>query len=63
VLEAYGLGEAELAPARASLREHGNLSSAAVLFLLSRVTPRAGETALIAAVGPGFGVEMSYLRW
>ena len=63
VLEAYGRREAELGPARESLREHGNLSSAAVLFLLARIVPKRGETALVAAVGPGFGVEMSYLRW
>jgi alkylresorcinol/alkylpyrone synthase len=63
VLEAYGRSEAEIGAARASLRELGNLSSAAVLFLLSRLAPKRGETALVAAVGPGFGVEMSYLRW
>lgn len=63
VLDAYGLGVAEMAASRASLREHGNLSSAAVLFILARLAPAAGETALVAAVGPGFGVEMAYLRW
>ena len=63
VLEAYGRSEAEIAPARDSLREHGNLSSAAVLFILARIAPKPGDTALVAAVGPGFGIEMTYLRW
>jgi alkylresorcinol/alkylpyrone synthase len=61
VLEAYGLDEASLAPARRSLREHGNLSSAAVLFELAEVEARPGDAAVVAAVGPGFGIEMAYL--
>ncbi len=63
VLAAYGLDEAAIAPSRESLRTIGNLSSAAVLFVLDGVEPKPGQTALMAAVGPGFGVEMAYLQW
>jgi alkylresorcinol/alkylpyrone synthase len=63
VLAAYGLGEGAIAPARTSLRTVGNLSSAAVLFILSGVAAKSGETGLMAAVGPGFGIEMAFLQW
>ena len=62
VLDAYGLN-GELAAARESLRTVGNLSSAAVLFILDEVKAERGETGLMAAVGPGFGVEMAWLEW
>ena len=63
MIEAYALDEAAVAPSRESLRTVGNLSAAAVLFILDGVEARRGESALMAAVGPGFGVEMAYLQW
>ena len=50
-----------------SLRETGNLSSAAVLFVLSDLlasgTPEAGEHGLLLSMGPGFCAELVLLRW
>ena len=49
------------------LREHGNLSSATVLFLLHRfereVRPEPGDLGLMMAVGPGFSCELVLLQW
>jgi len=61
----------ELAPdaldhARAVLRDHGNMSSPTCLFVLERFlaagTIRAGDTALLSALGPGFGAEYVLMR-
>jgi alkylresorcinol/alkylpyrone synthase len=49
------------------LRDHGNMSSATVLFVLERVLreapPRPGALGLLAAFGPGFSAETVLLRW
>jgi alkylresorcinol/alkylpyrone synthase len=71
VLEAYqevfGLTPEALEPIRNSLRRYGNLSSAAVLFILdeflTRGRPKAGEKGIVIALGPGFGAEMMLLGW
>lgn len=66
VRDTLGLGEAAVAPSRRSLREHGNLSSAAVHFvakdLLDRGEVRRGALGLLVAMGPGFTVELALLR-
>jgi alkylresorcinol/alkylpyrone synthase len=59
--EALGLPASALDHARAVLRENGNMSSPTCLFVLERFL-RAhalapGDTALIAALGPGFAAE------
>jgi alkylresorcinol/alkylpyrone synthase len=65
--EALGLPEEALAGSRRSLAEHGNLSSASVLFVLGELLDagqaRPGELGLLAAMGPGFGAELLLLRW
>ncbi|HZN62528.1 MAG TPA: 3-oxoacyl-[acyl-carrier-protein] synthase III C-terminal domain-containing protein [Planctomycetota bacterium] len=52
---------------RESLRRHGNLSSAAVLFILDDIlrsgAPKSGDRGLVAAVGPGFALEAALLEW
>jgi alkylresorcinol/alkylpyrone synthase len=52
---------------RESLRRVGNLSSAAVLFILHDIlrsgAPAVGDHGLVAAVGPGFALEAALLRW
>ena len=52
---------------RESLRRVGNLSSAAVLFILNDIlrsgTPKTGDRGLVAAVGPGFALEAALLKW
>lgn len=71
ILEAYrgafGLDDAALEPIRRSLARHGNLSSAAVLFLLHELLAsgrgRSGDRGLVVALGPGFAAEMVVLGW
>lgn len=71
ILEAYreglGLSEEALGWSRRSLEQVGNLSSAAVFFVLADVLargrPQAGDRGLLAALGPGFGAELLVLEW
>lgn len=66
VLDAYreslGIPADGLQHSEAVLREYGNMSSCTVLYVLDRFMQsgivRAGETALITALGPGFSSEM-----
>lgn len=70
VLAAYqralGLEEGALDHARQVLRDHGNMSSPTCLFVLERVLAAAalaaGETAVLSALGPGFGAEYVLMR-
>lgn len=51
---------------RRVLKKYGNLSSATVLFVLKSVleaSPSPGENGLIAAFGPGFNAELSWIEW
>jgi alkylresorcinol/alkylpyrone synthase len=52
---------------RRSLRSHGNLSSASVLFvladLLAERTARSGEYGVMLAIGPGLCAEIVLLQW
>ena len=63
ILEAYGdvlgLGDEDLAWSRHSLERVGNTSSASALFVLADLWPetRPGDRVLLAAPGPGFGLE------
>ncbi|MER7516711.1 type III polyketide synthase [Streptomyces sp. NPDC126499] len=55
-----------LAPTRRSLADKGNLSSASVLHVLEtymRTPPPAGAPGVIAAMGPGFSIELVLTRW
>jgi alkylresorcinol/alkylpyrone synthase len=62
-----GLGDAEMAHARAVLRTHGNMSSATILFVLQRTlqagSPMPGEWGLMIGLGPGFAAEGALLCW
>ena len=64
ILEAYSsaldLNEEQLAPATATLDQHGNMSAATVLFVLDHVLRNAGfepGPAVATAFGPGFSAE------
>jgi alkylresorcinol/alkylpyrone synthase len=65
--EALGLERATTQPSWDVLREYGNLSSAAVLFVLDRwmtqQRPGPGAHGLFAAFGPGLSTELGLLRW
>jgi alkylresorcinol/alkylpyrone synthase len=71
VMEAFttalGLPSSALEAARAVLAEHGNMSSATVLFVLERFIQRhpklpCDEPGLLTAVGPGFSAEHVLFR-
>ncbi|HEV8586229.1 MAG TPA: type III polyketide synthase [Methylomirabilota bacterium] len=61
------LTDAQMAHPRAVLREHGNMSSATILFVLERLlrleTPVPGDWGLMIGLGPGFAAEGALLRW
>ena len=64
--EALGLPATAFRHAAAVLRERGNMSSPTCLFVLERALAAgdvgAGESALLAALGPGFASEMVLMR-
>lgn len=70
VLDAVGralaLTEDQLQPSRRVLRSHGNMSSPSVLFVLADVLAGAplpdGAPIVLAAFGPGLGIETALLR-
>lgn len=65
--EALALDRARTQPSWDVLRQYGNLSSAAVLFVLERWLkehrPRPGAYGLLGAFGPGLTTELCLLRW
>lgn len=68
VAEAFfkGTGENRLAASRAVMREHGNMSSATVLYVMKRFmrTPKqAGSHGLMLSFGPGFTAQQVLLKW
>lgn len=70
VLEAYesalGISPAANAESREVLREHGNMSSPTVLFVIDEALRRRalapGENALVGALGPGFTSSLLTLQ-
>jgi alkylresorcinol/alkylpyrone synthase len=61
-----GPDSGRLRHSRAVLREHGNMSSPTVLFVLERFladTPASGEPGLLLSLGPGFCAEGVVFRW
>jgi alkylresorcinol/alkylpyrone synthase len=64
---ALGLPDAAMHRTRASLSAVGNLSSSSVLHQLAELlgdgAPRAGTTAVVLAMGPGFATESVLLQW
>ncbi len=65
--ERLELAPEALACTEAVLSEHGNMSSATVLFvldeILSRDRPAPGALGLLGAFGPGFGAELALLEF
>jgi alkylresorcinol/alkylpyrone synthase len=70
VIEAYQAALAidgeRLGHTRAVLRDHGNMSSATVFFVLQEFlragAPGPGEHAVLAVLGPGFSCELALVR-
>lgn len=66
MLAALELPREALAHSAASMREHGNISSASVLDVLRRTViapPHPGEFGVMLAMGPGFSFELLLLGW
>jgi predicted naringenin-chalcone synthase len=61
------LSDAQMTFSRAVLREHGNMSSPTVLFVLDEIqrcgAPRPGDYGLLMAFGPGLTMEAILLGW
>jgi alkylresorcinol/alkylpyrone synthase len=70
VVDAYkaalGLDDGHLEHTHSALRQFGNMSSPTVLFALADAAkqghPKAGKTALLGALGPGFASELALLE-
>jgi alkylresorcinol/alkylpyrone synthase len=65
--EVLGLEPGGLDISREVLREHGNMSSVTVLFILERFlagadNTTAGEHGVLSAMGPGFSAEHVFFR-
>jgi len=65
--ERLGLCSADMAFTERVLAEHGNMSSATVIFVLDEIIRsgevRCGEKGLLGAFGPGFGAELALLEF
>lgn len=64
--KALGLAPEKTAASLEVLREHGNMSSATVLYVLQKFMNQpihAGEYGMITALGPGFSSELLLVRW
>ncbi|SIT85611.1 type III polyketide synthase [Edaphobacillus lindanitolerans] len=64
--DALGFDRGKTDISREVLRQYGNMSSPTVLFVLEQFMkkqPGAGETGLMAALGPGFSGELLLLEW
>ncbi len=61
------LDDAAMRPSRRVLRAHGNMSSPSVLFVLAdalrEAPPPPGTHGVLAAFGPGLGIEAALLRF
>ena len=61
------LAKESLAPSRAVLADHGNMSSPTVLFVLAETLktkrPKRGSVGVLVALGPGLVAESAVLRW
>ena len=64
---ALGVTDEQLWIARETMDRYGNLSSAAVLFMLHRLQTsgraQPGDCGVLVALGPGFAAEMLVLSW
>jgi len=64
---ALGLSDEQLVPSRRVLRSHGNMSSPSVLFVLAEALahrpPPPGAWGLLAAFGPGLGIEVCLVQF
>ena len=62
-----GLSDTDLDYSRTVLREHGNMSSATIMFVIEEIErsgkPSPGDIALMMTFGPGLTMEGMLLKW
>ena len=63
VEKTLGLGSDALADSRAVLTDHGNMSSATLMFVLARMMARRPATGVALAFGPGLAAEGLRFGW
>jgi len=65
--QALGLESDALRFSREVLRAHGNMSSAAIFFVLEEIMrqgqPQANDYAVLLAFGPGLTIELCLIQW
>ena len=63
----FGMTDAQLRFSRSVLRNHGNMSSPTIMFVLKEVVcsgdPQPGDWGVMIALGPGMAAEVALLRW
>jgi 3,5-dihydroxyphenylacetyl-CoA synthase len=63
----FGMTDAQLRFSRTVLRNYGNMSSPAVMFVLEEVLrsgePQPGDWGVMIALGAGMAAEVALLRW
>lgn len=63
---ALGVDPERLSHTRAALRDHGNMSSATIFFVLDAFlaagAPAPGEYGVLAVLGPGFSCELALIK-
>lgn len=66
-VESLSLREDQLFSSKEVLKQHGNMSSATVLYVikhfLKHQSAEAGEMGLCGALGPGFSSELLLMKW
>ncbi|WP_272870253.1 3-oxoacyl-[acyl-carrier-protein] synthase III C-terminal domain-containing protein, partial [Bacillus altitudinis] len=66
-LESLSLQEHQLFSSKEVLKQHGNMSSATVLYVikhfLEHQSLNAGQVGLCGALGPGFSSELLLMKW
>lgn len=67
IAQALELPAAALVFSRQVLRRYGNMSSAAIFFVLEAIIqqgrPQAGDYALLLSFGPGLTIELCLVKW
>ncbi len=65
--QALELDNNELQYSRAILKEHGNMSSATLLYVLERLiqngNPTPGDYGMMLGFGPGLTIEVGLIQW
>lgn len=65
-IEALSIDETMIEVSQQILKQHGNMSSPTVLYVLERIMQKKhkdGEFGLMAALGPGFSSELVLIQW